>query len=475
MNLASLFRNKTTGQIFLKNTFWLASGELLCKSFKFFLIPLSAKILGPEEFGIFSYISILTTTLFFLSDFGINALFIREYKKNTPPTSDLISSLWIIKGISLTVLSLIGASMVWWIQDPRAHSIFWVLLIFAILDQIKKTIFTLFEVAYKMELRTLGLITESAVTTLIGVWILTTTPSLQGLAIAYTIGVLTSTLLLLVLVRKVHTFTWIYNPKLIKTLTLLGIPFFFTFFLQTIMTNTDIFLIKWHIGNAAVGQFQTAAKLIQLGTIIPYIINTAMYPLLSHHHNDTPKLAKMIQKGLQLFMLIALPLFVFGQVLGPQLFALLFGPKYAPGIPVFQLLLVSLFIDFFLYFLNMNLLVLNQQKTNLKITGTALLLNAILATCLIPIIGIAGAAIATIIAKSTDITLTWRLLKKTLPKQTLRPTGLGRYILYTAIAIGTAKALLFIGIPFALCLIIGALLYPALLWLKKDPLLHLTL
>ena len=66
---------------------------------------------------------------------------------------------------------------------------------------------------------------------------------------------------------------------------------------------------------------------------------------------------------------------------------------------------------------------------------------------------------------------------KTLPKQTLRPTGLGRYIyiLYTAIAIGTAKALLFIGIPFALCLIIGALLYPALLWLKKDPLLHLTL
>lgn len=416
------FFNNTLKQTFLKNTFWLSAGEFLAKLFKFFLIPLSARVLGPEQFGILGYVITLATAFFIFSDFGLGGIFTREYRKENASKEALISTLFVIKMVLLFAAIAAASAAYIMIQDTAVQKIYFIILTTVFFDELKKIGFLIASSEQKTEYRFSALIIESGLTTVIGLYVLYTLPTLIGIAWAYFFGNLASWLVTFFLVKK-------YLPKKISTninqvITMLktSVPFLLTTGLTLFMVTTDSLFVKWFLGAKSVGYYQAALRLVQLGFLFVYVVNLSLYPIMTGLYNQKKQLSEVLKQGIGVLLMVGIPLFIAGEVLATQVFLTVFGKAYTPSINIFRILLFSLLLEFVLSLVNNALLVLRQEKANLKISGLALIINAVLNLLLIPIIGIKGAVLATVIAKTIDLILTWILCKKNLAGYSLFPS-----------------------------------------------------
>ena len=464
-----LFLNGTLKQTFLKNTFWLSAGELLAKLFKFFLIPVSARLLGPEKFGIFGYSIALVGAFFIFSDFGLGSLFTREYRKENAEKEALATTIIVIKSVLLFGALVVASIAYVTLKDPAVQNIYFLVLGTVFLDEIKKIGFLLAMSEQKTEYRCLALVTESGITTLIGLYVLYTMPTLLGFTWAYFWGNAASCLVTFLLVKKYIPKQMIIKWDQIKTMLKVGFPFLLTTGLTLFMITTDTLLVKWMLGATSVGYYQAASRLIQIGLILAYLINVAIYPILSGLHQQKKQLSIVLKQGLGALLMFGIPIFIAGEVLSTQVFLKVFGAAYVPAIVVFQILLFTLLIDSVLFVINNTLLVLNQEKKNLKISALALVINGILNILFIPIIGIKGAALATVIAKTIDLILTWILCKKIF-------SGLSFFPVYSVIHLVSGIAMgiqlygcYYAGIDLYLNCAIGILTYVTCLILFREP------
>ena len=77
-----LFENQNLKQTIAKNTFWLFFGQTGGRLLRVAIVVFSARILGPESFGAFSYAMTLVAFLIILSDMGMGAIVTRELAKD---------------------------------------------------------------------------------------------------------------------------------------------------------------------------------------------------------------------------------------------------------------------------------------------------------------------------------------------------------------------------------------------------------
>ena len=75
-----LFENLNPKQTVLKNTFWLYFSNFFSKIFKLLIIITSAKYLGPQGYGHFSYVLAIVGSFFIFADWGSGYLTVRDYK-----------------------------------------------------------------------------------------------------------------------------------------------------------------------------------------------------------------------------------------------------------------------------------------------------------------------------------------------------------------------------------------------------------
>jgi O-antigen/teichoic acid export membrane protein len=465
---SKFLQNNSLKQVFLKNTFWLSAAEFLSKCFKFFLVPLSARLLGPENFGIYGYATTLMATYFLFSDFGLGSLFLREYPKGEHPKSKLLANTLVIKSVLIT-LAVIGASTGYvFVKDPAAKTIFFIVLITTTLDHIKRIWGMISEAELKMEYRATALLLETGTTTLLGIYLLKKSATLTHLATSYAVGTGLGFLLMLFYIRNYLPKKWELDFSIIKKMLRLSLPFLLTSSVSIFLLSTDTLMVKWLLGATQVGYQQAAIKIIHMGAIIPYIINTAIYPMAAKFASEKAKLSLIIKQGLGLLLMIAIPITIAGILLGKSIIHIAFSSAYAPAIIVFQILLISLFIDFSLYLLNNTLLILNQHVRNLQISTLALVCNISLNLILIPRMGIIGSAIATLIAKSLDLALTALLFKKMFEKESVFPKYTYIHVI-SGIVMGATIVLIHPHTGFILTSTIAALVYITTLVILKEP------
>src|SRR3989344_5908855 len=80
---AFLFENQTTRQTVAKNTIWLAVSNFGGRFIRAFIIIYAARVLGPAEWGVFSYVITIVAFLTIFVDSGINPVVIRDRAQST--------------------------------------------------------------------------------------------------------------------------------------------------------------------------------------------------------------------------------------------------------------------------------------------------------------------------------------------------------------------------------------------------------
>lgn len=202
--------------------------------------------------------------------------------------------------------------------------------------------------------------------------------------------------------------TFPLDRAIARGLLINGAPIAITSFLSLAYQHTDKLLTTALIGEDATGQL-TAGFVIVFGVIelLSTTVLVAVFPLMSRAYGTGMQamFEFMLEKLAFFNLTISLPIALYTSLLAVPLSALLFGKGFTRTADVLQILIWYTVVTMVTNVFSQALMVQNRQRRILAIRAGGLSLNILLLVTLLPLIGVQGAAVASLTAEIVVLTL----------------------------------------------------------------------
>lgn len=184
---------------------------------------------------------------------------------------------------------------------------------------------------------------------------------------------------------------------------------------NSILSYADTVLLAVLRAPKEAGFYQAALPTAQLLTFVLMPVVVIILPFVSEMwaRKDKIIINNMASFSVKMLMIIIIPAAIVMEAISNNIILFLFGDKFAPAIPVLQLLIVGMFfysfIPLFIAFIDGT----NNPRENIKIMASMGIINVILDIILIPLFGPMGAAIALSAAYLIGVIVAFHATKKT--------------------------------------------------------------
>lgn len=469
-----LFKNQSTRQTVAKNIFWLTVSQIASRIIRALIIIYAARILGAAEYGAFSYALGLAGFFSIFSDIGLSSILTREVAQNPEKKSQYFGTAFFIKlallaGTAFVIITIAPHFS----KLENVKPIIPLVALLVVLDGIREFMLAFFRALQKMELE--ALITSITNVTIAAVGFITISyvANMNALTIAYVgsagFGTITAIILLR---REVFSVIKNFSKNLVRPILKSAVPVIFLELSGVFFMNMDVLMLGWWRGAEEVGWYAGGQRIVQLLYMIPAILGTSIFPVISQlAYKNKEKEKNIIEKTIKLSLLVALPISMGGAILAKPLINLVYGTGYEPGALSFSILIFTIIPVFIGAIVGRIVYAYDKQKDTIKNIALGSAINVALNALLIPKWGIAGAATATIVANITYVTLNWYLIKKLTNARIVYQ--IKKLILGTIImAIGTGM-LSILEANVILSIIISGIIYFSILVIVREPIINL--
>jgi O-antigen/teichoic acid export membrane protein len=206
-----------------------------------------------------------------------------------------------------------------------------------------------------------------------------------------------------------------YSFKEIQWLWAESLPLFLYLVLAMLYERLDVIFLKTFWGESQVGIYSSAFRLTAPLIFVPYVITSAIYPVLSKQNKAKDIL--LFGLGIKILLLIGVLISTAGLLIGKSVFILLFGEPFLLAVVPFQLLLWSqsiMFLSFFIVDFNNSQ---NRQHLNTYYIAIMFILSLILQRIFIMNWGVQGAGWVKIFLNSSGLILLFLFSFKYLQKE----------------------------------------------------------
>jgi PST family polysaccharide transporter len=403
------------------------------------LLWAAARTLGDAGFGDFSLALGVGYMVAQVADFGLQLFVQRELARlaipgaaQAPYFSDpvaagrLVGGGLVIKGALSIVAMLIIVALVWLQPVENKPALLFVGLS-AVLATVLEYLAYCFRALRRLQNEALANVFGRAVSLLLGVGLLMLGGGVWGLALAANVAMLGAVALSYIqlsrFVRPIWSPDWSFWRGQAWQPTALGLGIVFS----VISFRLDNLLIAPLVGRAELGNYNVAYKLFEPSLILPAVVLAATFPMLSQaakaargagfrgFFNNT----MLLLFGLGSFATVSMAL------LSVPVIGLLYGGQYGDAGGILQVLALACLPMYLNYGLTHVLIALDKPHLYAMFTLAALLTNLVSNLALLPTLGVMGAAVATILAEGTLLTLcalaVWRELPRMRERARPRP------------------------------------------------------
>ena len=200
----------------------------------------------------------------------------------------------------------------------------------------------------------------------------------------------------------------------VKSLFIYGFWIFLISTGSTVFAYSDTIFIDYFMTNGDVGIYRVAFQFTTVAIFIASAIALSLTPKISNWsaNNQWEKIALPVSRGITFALILAVPVFTGGLLLADKLLYYFYGADFAEGATACTILLLVQVISVFITLLGVALTASDHARQSFYATASAALINIILNCLLIPILGINGAALATLISYSVNAILIAYFLKR---------------------------------------------------------------
>ncbi|MDP3106089.1 MAG: flippase [Candidatus Methanoperedens sp.] len=239
-----------------------------------------------------------------------------------------------------------------------------------------------------------------------------------------------------------------------------------------VFVYADSVMIGYFLNNADVGVYRIIFQFTSLAAFTTGALHGTLWPRVSrwNHIGETGLIEESLSRALTYSFILALPVFVGGALLGDKLLYYFYGADFVNYKTLMILFMVQI-VNIFQYFFTTYLSAMNQLKEVFKITVVAVVANIALNAALIPVMGISGAAVATLVTMTMNAILARRVLARSITLRVERSSLLN--ICKASIAMGAVVGVYRFVVPLSsiwlalVPVVLGGVVYGVLI-LKLD-------
>jgi len=456
-----------TVQRIAKNTAVLLAANIISKALSFFYIMYAARYLGAEGFGILSFALAFTGIFGVFTDLGLKLLTVREVARDKSLAGKYLGNITVIKiflvmitfGLIAIIINLLG-------YPEQTIKVVYIIALTVIFNTFTGMFDSIFQAFEKMEYQSLGQILHSILMFTGVLFAISQKFSVVGVASIYfwaSVIVLGYSFIICVrefVLPKIEI-DWGFWKPTIKT----ALPFSLTIIIAGMFFNIDIVMLSTMKGNEFAGWYKAAINLVLFINTIAVSFIYAIVPKMSKLFiSDKSILKTALEKSSKYLFILALPISAGIFLLADRIILFIYGTEFVHATIALRIISLYLPLRVISHVTGWTLASINREPLRTISAGIALILNICLNFIFIPIFGIAGAGIATVISQILLFYLYFYFVSKY-----FHQLPLYKIILKPCISciIMILFILIFKGINLFILVIFSAIIYFTILWILK--------
>ena len=416
---------------YFANTSWLMAERVFRMAVTLFVGVYVARYLGPENFGLLSYtISFVGLFTALATLLGVNNIMVRELVKTPEHRDELLgTAFWLKAGSTLLVWIGIAAAIPFMHNDSQTNTMI-IIIAFALVFQA----FNVIDINYQAEVKSKYMVyaqfLQLTISSVMKLVLIAINAPLVYFAWVILIDsvVLAIGLVVMYLKNSGKMWHWEWSWETAKKLLSDSWPLILSGIAITIYMKVDQVMIKEMMGAQEVGFYAAAVRLSEAWYFIPMAITSSVFPSIINAKKQSEKLYyQRLQKLYNLMTWLAVAIALPTTFLAPWVIRVLFGEAFLPASGVLSIHVWAGVFVFLGVACSRWFIVENYIKKNLYRALIGMISNIILNVILIPLYGIYGAAIATLIGQMTANLLYDIFDKQTYPSLKLKINALNPF------------------------------------------------
>lgn len=404
-----------------KNAGWLIGEKIVQMILSLFVGTLTVRYLGPSNYGLINYASSLISFFMSLCTLGINSVIVKELLDHPDKQGEILGSSIGLRLISSSCSVILVVAVSFFLDYGQWETIVVVALsslslVFHSFDSINRW----FQSQYNSKITALATLIAYIAISLYKIVLLVLNKSVMWFAFSASVEYIALAAVLLIAYRKCkgHKFSFSWSTG--KSILSKSYHYILSGLMVSIYGHTDKLMLKHMLTDEQVGFYSISTALCSMWTFVLSAIIDSFYPEIVQAFNKDYDLFK--KRNRQLYAIVFyVSTFVSlcFVVLGRFVICLLYGEAYLPA--TLPLKIVTWYTAFsYLGVARSPWMVCHNKQKYIKVMYIpAVIINIVLNYLLIPRIGAAGAALASLVTQIFTSILLPLLIKDLRPNAIL--------------------------------------------------------
>lgn len=400
MKFTGLFRSRI-----VKNASWLMAGKVSHMVLSFVIGLITARYLGPSNYGLINYAAAYATFFTSICTLGINSIIVKNFVDKPDEEGTSLGTTIVLRLISsfLSIGVIIGIVRIVDGNEPTTLMVvglYSVSLFFQSFDIFRQW----FQAKLLSKYYAIATLISYMVASAYKVILLATGKSVEWFAISNTLDYLIVAIFLYIFYKKSKGSKLLFSWSKAKELLSVSRSYILAGMMTAIYASTDKFMLKQLLDESVVGYYALAVSISSIWTFILSAFIESLSPSIMEYHNQNKERYLMANKRLYAIVFYTSLFASAGiSIIAPMFIKLVYGSQYLPAVQ--PLRIVVWYVAFSYLGVARNVWVVCEKKQRyLKYLylGSAVC-NVVLNMILIPRWGANGAAIASLFTQISTI------------------------------------------------------------------------
>lgn len=367
----------------------------------FFIAIFTARFLGPENYGIVTYASSLTSFVLPIVQLGFTSVLVYEFVNNPHDEGKILGTTILLSVIS-AFISILGIFTFCMITNAGEKDTIIVCVLYSIslVFQATELIIYWFQAKYLSKYTAIAMFIAYVAMSLYRVFLLITGKSIYWFSVAQSFDYVIVSILLFVVYKKKDGQKLSFSLSIAKRLLRRSKYYILSGIMVTVFAQTGRIILKLMLGNAETGFYSVAVNCAGLlGFVFPAIIDAFRPSVLEKKKISQQEYEKAVINlyavVFQLALIFSLVLFVFAELV----IEVLYGDDYNGAVSILRVIVWYSAFSYFGGAKDVWILAEEKQKYLIVLNAAGAVVNLSLNFLLIPIWGGVGAALASLVTQ----------------------------------------------------------------------------
>lgn len=410
----------------VKNSAWIMAGKIVHMLLSFAVGLLTARYLGPSNYGILGYAAAYTTFFTVFCTLGINSIIVKEMIDHPKEQGAFLGTTIVLRLVSsflsLGLIAMIARAVN---RDDKLTiavvTLFSVSLVFQSFDSFRQWFQCRLMSKYYAIATTVSYVAASAYR----IYLLETGKDVIWFAVANTVDYLTVAVILYSFYKKNKGPKLAFSWTKVRHLLSLSFGYILSGLMVEILASTDRFMLKHMLDTTTVGYYTLSVSISAMWVFVISAIIESMFPSIMENHNSQKALYLRANRRLYA---IVFYVSIFASaiicLIGPVFIRIVYGETYLPAVSSLRVIVWYVAFSYLGVARDAWIVCERKQKYLKYIYLCAAIVNIVINALLIPIWGAVGAAVASLLTQFSTVFVFPLLFRELRPNVRLMMEGI---------------------------------------------------